>query len=195
MAKHTEPRTRHHGTAGALPDTEWANLIPPRGDLRPWRSEPKGTVYTYIDPVTRYARPYTKVATGNDAWDWALGLHVISQHVRLEQFADDGAGAGALTLDEPIPAGAVVLRATVVGVEGFAGGTAASLEIGDALDADRYVAAPIDVSADADALDGGAPSGQAVHDADTPVCLTLTEGVDFADLTAGSLWVRIYMLA
>lgn len=64
------------------------------------------------------------------------------QEVALADFADVAAQAAV-----ELPAGAIVVRGTVIVTESFNAVTTATIKVGDAADDDRYTAAALDVKA------------------------------------------------
>lgn len=130
-------------------------------------------------------------------------------NIQMVQFAvayDDFSAEAVSEVIEPgvtIPKGAVVIRTSIDSVTKFEGASisAAKLTIGDsdgsggATVADRYVTGTPDVFQAVDTLDAGAVSGDAHHDDDTDVAVTLTlTAGDCDELTAGAATVTIFYL-
>lgn len=188
-----EPRFWESGINGPAP-VLWYGVGAVDGDAHPFVAAPRGSIYCITGAQPRY---FVKSENAGHDSDWSAlgGMGTIVQRVTYSQFTDGGSTAGTLTLDGTIPAGAYVLRCVVADVTGFTGDTSAALIIGDGSDTDRYcTASTVNVFATAVALDGGAPSGTAVHVlAKTPV-LTITSGSDWGLVTAGALTVKIFYL-
>lgn len=140
----------------------------------------------------RFKNAHSTLGSRTD--DWAVGLHCLTQTVKVSEFTDGGSTAGTFALTEKIPAGAWVLRTVLVNLTGFTGDTSATLIVGDGTDTDRYNTGTPSVFTTAVAVDMGAPSGTQIHTAEKTVTLTITSGADFTSVSAGQLTIRIYYL-
>ena len=123
-------------------------------------------------------------------------LREINETITFDQFTDGGGASGTFTLTEgSIPAKATVLASAVTAVVGFTGDTSAVLQIGDGTDVDRLNTGTINVFATAaDGIATGAISGVAYFATAKDVVLTVTSATAFADVTSGSVTVRITYL-
>lgn len=188
-----EPRFWESGVNGPAP-VLWYGANAVDGDAHPWVMAPRGSIYCITGSQARYFVKSENAGVDSD-WSALGGMGQIVQRVTRANFTDGGSTSGTLTLDGTIPAGAYVLRCVLTDVTGFTGDTSAALIIGDGSDTDRYVtASTVSVFTTAVALDGGAPSGTAVHVlAKTPV-LTITSTADFTNVAAGAMTVKIFYM-
>lgn len=124
------------------------------------------------------------------------GLGYVEATVTKGDFEDGGA-VGVFTFVDPIPAGAVTLRAVVTDVTRFADAAGpAELEIGDGRDPQRYAAGKFLLSNNVDILPIGEPLGLREHVAATyPVLKITAPAGDFSLIPAGGLACRVYFLA
>ena len=177
------------GISGAGPG-EWFGPDAPDGDRGDWATAPVGS--EYVRKTSTGATLYTKVKSDGLDDDWAILDGCISVTVKFSQFTDGGAAAGTYTLAAQLPVGAVVERAVLVNVTGFAGNTSAVITVGDGTDVDRYNTGTPSVFASAAAVDLGAPSGAVLHTAAVAPVITITSASDFTAVNAGQLTLRIY---
>jgi len=120
------------------------------------------------------------------------GIVEINETIAFGDFTDNLDATGTYEMLEDIPAGALVLGATLTAVTGFTGDTSAAITVGDGTDVDRYNTGTIDVFTTAAALDLGAMSGAAVHIVDKTPTIILTSAAAFADVDAGSMDVSLF---
>lgn len=186
------PTSGHDPILGAPPELLFGNNAPD-SDAHPWKQQPLGSVY-YRRSAAGIVGQYTKVEDERADVDWAGGVQVIQQTVAIADFTDGGGASGYVDLTVQIPVGAWVLRAVLLDVTGFTGNTTAVATLGDGTDVDRYNASTLNVVANAQAIDGGAPSGTQVHATAATVRVTITGASDFGLITAGQMTVRLYIL-
>lgn len=119
----------------------------------------------------------------------------ISQEVDHADFTDNGDATGYIDLTTQLPVGAIPLGVKYVVSEGFAGDTTAVVQTGVAGDLDRFSSvtdqsvlaiATVGHGVPADACDG-------IGGAQT-IRVTVTGGVDWGNITAGTMVVTIYFL-
>jgi hypothetical protein len=120
----------------------------------------------------------------------------IAQVVDHSEFADGGGASGTITLDEQLPANALVVAWTAVVSEGFAGDTTAVAKVGTTGDDDRFSAQTTGSVLNtgtvgsgplaADVLDGVAAAQNLV--------VTVTGGADWGNITAGTMTVTVFYL-
>lgn len=115
-----------------------------------------------------------------------------SQRVTLADFTDGTGATGTLDLGVSIPVGAVFARTLINNLTGAVGESTAVMTIGDGTDVDRYNTSTIDISADADAVDAGAPSGILFHATAKTPKIIVTEDDDFTDLTALAFDITLF---
>ncbi len=143
----------------------------------------------------RFKNAHSSLGSRTD--DWALGVHCLTQTVKVSEFTDGGSTSGTFALTETIPIGAAVLRSSLINVVGFAGNVSATVTIGDGSDVDRYNTGTPSVFATANAVAMGAPSGTIDHAAAATVTITVTTNSDFTLAVTngnGRLTVRIWYL-
>lgn len=145
-------------------------------------------VYMPHDETNDVLRPTKPIES-----DLVGTIHKLTQAFDHEQFTDGGAAAGTLALSVKLPAGAWVLRAFLNLSEAFAAAGTVVMTVGDGSDVDRYNAGTPNVKVTG-YVDLGAPSGTQVHTALTTVTLTVTEGTDFGNVTAGAGTITIVYL-
>jgi len=119
-------------------------------------------------------------------------LKIESETFAFGDMTDGGGAAATMTLGINIPEGAVVARAFIDAVTGFAGDTSAVMTIGDGTDVDRYNTGTPNVFATADHIDAGAVSGTIYHAAAKDVVVTITSGADWGSVTAGAVTITVY---
>lgn len=194
------PEKFESGIDGAA-QQEWYGKATLDGTRGPWATAPVGSRYLQ-KATTTLARLYQRVKAGHAVLgprtdDWAEGLAMISQTVRVADFTDGGSTIGTIDLTQTIPVGAWVQRVVLVNVTGFAGDTSATLQVGDGTTVARYSTGTPSIFTTAAAIDMGAVSGTAVHVAAATVRLTVTTAADFTAAVTngtGQLTIRIYYL-
>jgi hypothetical protein len=190
----TELKKHEHPIYGPMPADMWFGTNAIDGDAAPFTLAPVGQVYIRKDTTNNLMQVWVKrkhVPHDND-WGPIGGLGVISQTVDYDDFTDE-TSVGTYVLGQTIPVNAVVVK-TIVSVEsGFIGDTTATLQVGDGTDADRYTTGTPSVFTTDTAVDVGAVSGTAWHNAAiSTVELTITPGTAWAAVTAGRLTVTIF---
>jgi hypothetical protein len=193
----TELKSHQHAIYGAMPADMWFGTNAIDGDAAPFTLAPVGQVYVLKDLTNNLMQVFIKRQHVPHDHDWGPigGLGVICETVTLADFTDGGATTGTYVMKQTIPVNAVVLKSTVSVESGFIGDTTATLQIGDGTDADRYSTGTPSVFTTDTAVDVGATSGTAWHDAAKSVTLTVTSGSDFAAVTAGTMTVKIFYYA
>lgn len=131
---------------------------------------------------------WDRIALGGP--DGAVGC--INQSWVYTDMTDTGFNAGLLNLDEQIPDGSVVFISALMNLVGFTGDVSAVIQVGTAVDADRYnTGTPNVFVTNQSGVALGAISGTAWHDAATTVVITITTNADFTNVSAGSATVLI----
>ena len=124
-------------------------------------------------------------------------LRIATIQVSHEDFEAENV-EGEVDYAVVIPKGAFVLRTLIDNVEKFdddENASAAVIKIGDGTVDDRYNTGTPNVFVDADVLDAGAVSGDAFHDDDASVHVTLTmTGCNVVDLIQGKATINIFYL-
>jgi hypothetical protein len=190
----TELKSHQHPIYGDMPADMWFGTNAIDGDAAPFSVAPVGQVYVLKDLTNNLMQAWVKrkhVPHDND-WGPLGGVYVISETVDYTDFTDGGSTAGTYVLKQTVPVDAVALRTRLSVQTGFTGDTSAALIVGDGTDTDRYNTGTPSVYTTDTAVDAGAVSGTAWHDAAKSVTLTVTSAADFTAVTAGRLTVTIY---
>lgn len=122
------------------------------------------------------------------------GIVEINETIAFDDFTDNTDTTGTYEMLEDIPAGALVLGATLTALTGFTGDTSAVITLGDGTDVDRYNTGTPDVFTTAAAIDLGAMSGVAAHVVDKTPTIILTSATDFGLVDAGSMDISIFYI-
>jgi hypothetical protein len=192
----TEIKSHQHPIYGAMPTDIWFGTLAIDGDAAPFILAPVGQVYVLKDLTNNLMQVHIKRQHVPHDHDWGpIGLGVICETVTLSDFTDGGSTIGTYVMKQTIPVNAIVLKSTVSVESGFIGDTTATLQIGDGTDADRYSTGTPSVFTTDTAVDVGATSGTAWHDAAKSVTLTVTSGSNFTLVTAGTMTVKIFYYA
>jgi len=195
-----KPEPFESGTDGAAPQ-QWYGKATLDGTRGPWATAPIGSFYWQKLSATAnrlFRRVKAAHATlGARTDDWAEGVGVLTQTVKVSEFTDGGSTSGTFVLTPTLPIGAFAVQTTLLNVVGFAGDTSAVLTVGDGTDVDRYNTGTPSVFATAAAVAMGVPSGTKDHVTAATITLTITSATDFTAVKTegnGRLTIRIYYL-
>ena len=122
------------------------------------------------------------------------GIVEIKETIAFDDFTDNLDTTGTYEMLEDIPAGALVLGATLTALTGFTGDTSATITFGDGTDDDRYNAGAIDVFTTAAVMDLGAMAGLAAHLVDKTPTIILTSNADFGAVDAGVMTISLFYI-
>jgi hypothetical protein len=122
------------------------------------------------------------------------GIVEIKETIAFDDFTDNLDATGTYEMLEDIPAGALVLGATITNLTGFTGDVSADITFGDGSDVDRYNTGTPSVFTTAAAVDLAAMSGLAAHLAAKTPTIILTSNANFTAVDAGVMDVSIFYI-
>lgn len=128
-----------------------------------------------------------------DVWGGSTqaGVYTIAQQFVIGDFTDGGGAEGTLNLDDPIPAGSLILGSQVE-ITTITGGSSQTMDVGVDGDDDAFAAA-LDISAAATVGAVGTVATSYVA-ADDVLMITAADGADFGNITVLTGTVRIAVL-
>jgi hypothetical protein len=157
----------------------------------------RGRFYSSADGIieARFANGADAARMDGSSFSFSglVAIGAVSKTWSYDDMVDGGGDSGTIDFDDPIPDGAIAIRAICVGLTGFTGDTSATLVIGDGTDVDRYMTGtPSVFTTNASGVDLGVVSGTAWHDDQKTPTATVTSNADFTSVSAGTITCGVF---